>query len=159
MGYGDQYVDSFDDQYYQYLDEQEQKKKLDIKNFDKNYEKYKIPFNVVWKNGKVHKKLTIEKYGSGQQGVRIRNAVTGMSCPHLVGSSAEDLYFKVVDSTAHHGRNYPLMLFYDTPEQYENHQFVTVDTNVKKVWYEKCLAARKRFEMPILLDKKNIKKI
>lgn len=144
MGYGDQYVDSFDDQYYQYLDEQEQKKKLDIKNFDKNYEKYKIPFNVVWKDGKVHKTLTIEKYGSGQQGVRIRNAVTGMSYPHLVGSSAEDLYFKVIDSTARHGRNYPLILFYDTPEQYENHQFTTVLSATKERWYEKCLYARKK---------------
>lgn len=144
MVYDDQYINSFDDHYYQYLDEQEQKKKLDIKNFDKKYEKYKIPFNATWKDGKFHKTLTVEIYGSGQQGARIRNAVTGMSCSDLVGSSSEDLYFKVIDSTARHGRNYPLILFYDTPEQYENHQFVTVGTNVKEVWYEKCLAARKR---------------
>ena len=144
MVYDDQYINSFDDHYYQYLDEQEQKKKSDIKNLDKKYEKYKIPFNATWKDGKFHKTLTVEIYGSGQQGSRIRNAVTGMSCSDLVGSSSEDLYFKVIDSTARHGRNYPLILFYDTPEQYENHQFVTVGTNVKEVWYEKCLAARKR---------------
>jgi hypothetical protein len=144
MVYDDQYINSFDDPYYQYLDEQEQKKKLDIKNLDKKYEKYKIPFNATWKDGKFHKTLTVEIYGSGQQGARIRNAVTGMSCSDLVGSSSEDLYFKVIDSTARHGRNYPLILFYDTPEQYENHQFVKVGTNVKEVWYEKCLAARKR---------------
>jgi hypothetical protein len=144
MVYDDQYINSFDDPYYQYLDEQEQKKKLDIKNLDKKYEKYKIPFNATWKDGKFHKTLTVEIYGSGQQGARIRNAVTGMSCSDSVGSSSEDLYFKVIDSTARHGRNYPLILFYDTPEQYENHQFVKVGTNVKEVWYEKCLAARKR---------------
>mgnify|MGYP001004132962 FL=1 len=40
MVYDDQYINSFDDPYYQYLDEQEQKKKLDIKNLDKNYFKY-----------------------------------------------------------------------------------------------------------------------
>ena len=64
MVYDDQYINSFDDPYYQYLDEQEQKKKLDIKNLDKKYEKYKIPFNATWKDGKFHKTLTVEIYGS-----------------------------------------------------------------------------------------------
>ena len=62
----------------------------------------------------------------------------------MVGSAAEDLYFKVVDSSARSGRKDPLMLYYDTPEQYENHHFTTVETDVKELWYEKCLFARKR---------------
>jgi hypothetical protein len=114
------------------------------RNLDKNYEKHIIPFNDTWKDGKYHKTMTIENYGSGQQGTRIRNAVTGVRYPHLVGSSAEDLYFKVIDSTGRSGRKDPLILFYDTPEQYENHHFITVNPDVKENWYEKCLYARKR---------------
>ena len=111
------------------------------KNADKNYEKFTIPFNNTWKDGKFYKKVTIEVYGSGQQGTRIRNAVTGEIYSHLVGSADEDLYFKVVDSTARNGRKEPLMLYYFTPEQYENHYFTTVDLDVKELWYEKCVYA------------------
>jgi hypothetical protein len=114
------------------------------RNADKNYDKFTILFNNTWRDGKFHKKVTIELYGSGQQGSKIRNAVTGERYSHLVGSAAEDLYFKVVDSTARNGRKDPLMLYYDTPEQYENHHFTTVETDVKERWYEKCLYARKR---------------
>ena len=113
------------------------------RNADKNYEKYSILFNNTWRDGKFHKNITIENYGSGQQGSRIRNAVTGERYPHLVGSKNEDLYFKVIDSTGRSGRRNPIILFYDTPEQYENHHFITVGPDVKEIWYEKCLFSRK----------------
>jgi hypothetical protein len=120
------------------------KPKLLIKNADKHYAKYNVPFNKVWKDGKYYKTMAIENFGSGQQGSRIRNAVTGASYPHLVGKTDEDLYFKVIDSTGRYGKNAPLILFYDTPEQYENHRFTIVDTKTKERWYEKTLAARSR---------------
>ena len=113
------------------------------RNVDNNYEKYSILFNDTWRDGKFHKKITIEIYGSGQQGNRIRNAVTGERYPHMVGSVNEDLYFKVVDSSGRSGRRNPLIMFYDTPEQYENHHFTIVGSDVKENWYEKCLFTRK----------------
>jgi len=117
------------------------------RQFDKKYEKYTIQFNNTWKDGKYRKTVTIENYGSGQQGSRIRNAVTGERFNELVGSKFEDLYFKVVESTGRFNRRDPLILFYDTPDQYENHHFVTVNNLVKEKWYEKCLATRKRLQI------------
>jgi hypothetical protein len=38
-------------------------------------------------------------------------------------------------------------LFYDTPDQFENHHFVTVNPLTKEKWYEKCLATRKRLQI------------
>jgi len=111
---------------------------------DKKYEKYTIIFNKILKDGKFHKTVTIENYGSGQQGTRIRNAVTGDRYPHLIGSKAEDIYFKVIDSTGRFNRKDPLILFYDTPDQYENHHFTTVSNSVKENWYERCLDSRKK---------------
>ena len=117
------------------------------RNADKNYEKYSILFNNTWRDGKFHKNITIENYGSGQQGSRIRNAVTGERYPHLVGSKNEDLYFKVIDSTGRSGRRNPIILFYDTPEQYENHQLTKVSTEVKQNWLKKSLKAQQRLNM------------
>ena len=62
MVYDDQYINSFDDPYYQYLDEQEQKKKLDIKNLDKKAKfkpKRKLKFfkdRVLFKNSRINVK-------------------------------------------------------------------------------------------------------
>jgi len=116
------------------------------KKVDKYYEKYSVPFNDVWKDGKFYKKVNIENYGSGQVGTRIRNAVTGEKYSNLVGSIDEDLFFKVADASGRRGRMEPLMLYYDTPEQYENHHLTIVSQSIKEKWYEKCLEARKRVE-------------
>ena len=92
---------------------------------------------------------------------RIRNAVTGLwyrddhpKCKYLVGSVQEDIFFKVRISTGemevfsrnnHHRTNTtnPL-LFYDSPEQYERHQRMTLAQPLKEKWHEKhrrrCIA-------------------
>ena len=113
------------------------------KQLDTKYEKYTIPFNKTWKDGKFYKKVTIENYGSGQTGSRIRNAVTGQRYNYLVGDAEEDLFFKVVDATGRLGRKESLMLYYDSPEQYENHQFVILSQVIKEKWYEKFLEAKR----------------
>ena len=120
------------------------KKNATTKQLDHNYEKFSIPFYKTWKDGKYYKKITIEIYGSGQTGAKIRNAVTSQRYPYIVGSSDEDLFFKISDSTGRQGRKYPLILFYDSPEQYENQHFTTLDTDIKHRWQEKNLVARKR---------------
>lgn len=116
------------------------------RNMDHKYEKFKIPFNKTWKDGRFYKTITVEQYGSSQSGSRIRNAVTGQRYPYLVGSANEDLFFKVSDATGRKGRKYPLTLFYDTPEQYENHHFTSLNQDIKNAWQEKNLVARKRLQ-------------
>ena len=126
-----------------------------IKRLDKNYEKYSIPFNKIWTDGKYYKRITIENYGSGTQNTRIRNAVTGTRYNIMVGSSEQDLLFKVSDSTGRDGRREPLMLFYDSPDQYENHHFTSVSTEAKQQWFQRSrerelereLEAEKRLNM------------
>lgn len=114
------------------------------RKIDHNYEKFSIPFNKTWKDGRFYKTITIELYGSGQSGSRIKNAVTGQRYPYIVGSVDEDLLFKVSDATGRYGRKHPLTLFYDSPEQYENQIVTTISQDVKTMWQEKNLAARKR---------------
>ena len=109
---------------------------------DKLYQKHYKYLNDTWTDGKYYKRVTITSYGSGQIGSRIRNAVTGQSYLYLVGSKDEDHMFKVIDAVGRNGRKEPLFLFYDTPEQYENHQFIKLGQEVKEAWYKKNLAAR-----------------
>jgi hypothetical protein len=116
------------------------------RKIDRNYEKFVVPFNKTWNDGRYYKSIVVELYGSGQTDSRIRNAVTGKRCSYLVGSEAENLFFKVKDSTGRKGRKYPLVLFYDSPEQYENHHFTSVSQQIKNKWQEKQLDARKRMQ-------------
>ena len=124
------------------------------KRTDVNYVKYSLPFFDKWKDNRYYKYVMVECYGSGQQDSFARNAVTGLQytesnglpCTIKVGSSQQDLLFKVVDSTAFRGRNEPLVLFYDSPEQYETHFYGLrkVDESTKRCWHERQLEAQKR---------------
>jgi hypothetical protein len=97
------------------------------KFYDKNYERYTI---LVGKTA-----YTIENFGSGSHGSRIRNAVTGAFYTYLVGSTDEDKLFKVADSTGRNGRREPLMLFYTCPEEYEQHHMTTLSADMKNKWW------------------------
>ncbi len=122
-----------------------QKKTADaLKKLDKNYEKYTIPFHNTWTDGKYYKRITIENYGSGSCGTFIRNAVTGAKYNILVGSADESILFKVADATGHNGRKESLMLYYDSPEQFENHHFTSVSPQDKEKWHTRSLQAQKR---------------
>jgi hypothetical protein len=125
----------------------QQKAAYELKKLDNHYEKYSIPFNKIGSDGKFHKRITIENYGSKGTGTKIRNAVTGDIYTILVGSSDQDLLFKVVQASGRSGRREPLMLYYDSPEQYENHHFVTVDNDSKEQWLNRNLQARKRLNL------------
>lgn len=115
-----------------------------VKRIDKNYEKFSVPFNNTWTDGKYYKRITIENYGSGSHGTRIRNAVTGVYYDFIVGSADEDIFFKVTDATGRNGRNAPLMLYYDSAEQYENHHFTSVSPEIKQKWHDRSVEAQKR---------------
>jgi hypothetical protein len=117
-----------------------------IKKLDNLYEEYSVPFDKTWTDGKHYKRVTIEKYGSGLHGALIRNAVTGVRYNIIVGSAEQDILFKVTDSTGRGRRMEPLILFYDSPEQYETHHFglVSVSPKNKQDWLQRTLEFNKR---------------
>ena len=94
-------------------------------------------FHLIKRQSKDKKSHNVEIFVSGDQGSTIRNAISGSYCHgHRVGSKQEDLYFKVSISTCELGRE-SVVLFYDTPEQYERHMYVTVEPESKQAWLEK----------------------
>jgi hypothetical protein len=110
-----------------------------LKKLDKHYNKYTIPFHKRWTDGKYYKSVNIENYGSAHRGTLIRNAVTGLRYDILVGSKEESTLFKVTDATGYNGRKDPLTLFYDSPEQYEKHNFTNVSQETKQKWVRNAL--------------------
>ena len=71
---------------------------------------------------------------------KIVNAITGLryrdedpKCKYSVGSMEEDLLFKVCMSNGENGHD-PVLLFYDSPEQFEKHQYITLDQSIKEKW-------------------------
>jgi len=113
------------------------KKKSTIPAFQKlnnNYEKFSLTVKIDGKS-----RITIKNYGSGSQGSRIVNAVTGNKYNIKVGSAKENLLFKVIDATGFNGRKEPLMLYYDSPEQYEQHYFTNISPDTKQQWIQRAL--------------------
>ena len=112
------------------------RKKLfeDEKNIDKGYCKTSVYVG--------YKKVPVEYYHTNDNpGSVIRNAVTGIfETGYKVGKWQEDLFFKVGKLNGP-GRH---VLFYDSPEQYERHFFLTVDPAIKEQWESKALYARQR---------------
>lgn len=81
---------------------------------------------------------------------KIVNAVTGIryrhddpKCKYVVGSIQEDLFFKVSISNGENGQD-PVLLFYDSPEQYEKHQFTTLNQTIKEQWLNKKMVYIRR---------------
>jgi len=80
---------------------------------------------------------------------RIINAVTGRpyyvddddKCKYVVGSRQEHDLFSV-KMLSGIGQNRALF-FYDSPEQYERHQFIKVNENIKIKWADKNQTYRK----------------
>jgi len=90
-----------------------------------------------------YKKVHINLYGSGIMGTKIRNAVTGERYDYRVGSKEQDLFFSVALCTGENGMKESLSLFYDSPEQYENHMFQKIDMTAKGHWYYDCIKFKK----------------
>ena len=111
---------------------------IDLKKMDKNFYRINRKINLNWVDGKYYNKVTIEMYVSNKY---IRNAVTGIRYEDKVGSIYEDLYFKTALRNGEIGKEKGL-LFYDSPEQFEKHQYMLVDTKVKERWNNKNLAMR-----------------
>lgn len=99
---------------------------------------------ALTRDGKFYKNVTINMHGSGDSGTFIRNAVTGAVTNYVVGSKDQDLFYKVSMCTGLDREHKPVHLFYDSPTQYENHQFTIVSDEVKELWSERFLEAKER---------------
>jgi hypothetical protein len=108
----------------------------DLNKSKKNLYSFQKNVDAVWK-GKFYKSVKISYYGSGISGTRIRDAITGVHSKFIVGRYADESnFFKVVVATGQHPGG-PVHLFYNTPEEYENHQFVDLDATTKEKWYNR----------------------
>ena len=71
------------------------------------------------------------------------NAITNTPYKVRFGSKDEDSLFSVIIATGETGQT-PLILFYDTPEQYERHFFVNLSPKTKQCWHKKTMKHRIR---------------
>ena len=86
------------------------------------------------------KQSMIEYYSSGDIGSCITSATSGIKYKeYIVGSKHEDLFFKVSISNGEFVGKGSLTLFYDSPEQFEKHQYIELSLDVKQKWYEKYM--------------------
>jgi len=61
----------------------------EVKKTDVRYDKFTKELKRKWLDGKYYDKVTIEVFGSGETGSKIRNAVTGAKTPYIVGNRGE----------------------------------------------------------------------
>ena len=94
---------------------------------DKGYNKIKQKVDGKYKY--------IEYYKTpNRPGAIIRNAITGLYTNIMVGSLKEDLFYKVNNTVGQSDKNNPSVLFFDNPEQFEDHFYCTVNKSTKDKW-------------------------
>jgi len=104
------------------------------KNQIKNLFKIKRKINKLCNDNKFRNNIYLDLYSSDKY---IKNSISGMETPYKVNSKFEDLFFKVKFVNGEIKNKDNITFFYDSPEQFENHQFVTLNDNTKKNWKEK----------------------
>ena len=82
-----------------------------------------------------------------KQGVLIRDAITGHTNPFAVGTIAEDLFYSVLYTGQGRGTGTntgsgPILAFYESPAEYEKHNFTRLPASVKTRWEAKANSAR-----------------
>jgi hypothetical protein len=130
----DRFNPAIDDDHHS-IDSNKKRKGIEFERTgDKNYFVQYLPVNKEWKNGRYYRTVKLELFGSGQTGTFIRNAVTGNPTNFRVGSKDESMFFKVNDVRGVNGSKNPIQLYYDSPEQYENHFFTELPNYIKEEW-------------------------
>jgi hypothetical protein len=100
-------------------------------------------YNVIYRkmlNKKgVIKHMPLDIYTSCGTNSNIRDAETGAYYKSLVGSSDEDLYFKVILATGEcSSKNGSNTLFYSSPSHYMSHFKTHLTDDVVNNWQSKC---------------------
>ena len=104
---------------------------------------------VTLDNGKTKNKR-IRVFTSNGVGSRIRDAETGEYYANRVGSKDEDLFFKVSVATGEcNSSNGSNILFYCSPQHYENHLYTDVDPVLHAAWERKRDARLKELKKEI----------
>jgi hypothetical protein len=118
-----------------------QKKELNkMKVFDTDY--VSIYRSKTTSNGK-QKNVKIDLYVSGDIGSQIRNAETGQYYKYKVGTKEEDRLFKMKFSTGEiQTKSGNSVLFYDSPEQCENHLMEELSEDIKENWKNKQILVK-----------------
>jgi len=118
-----------------------------LKNKQPQKNKSKIFTRTITLNqdSKKNKTITINMHGSGDFGSYIKNAVTGIYTNHRVGTEADYLYFLVSDCTGMDKLNGPVHLYYNSPSEYEKHQFTTVDQAKKDEWFKRVNSIKDKY--------------
>lgn len=88
----------------------------------------------------IFQRVTIKAYASGLTGTFIINAVTGFTSNCKVGSKDEYLFYRVSISTGEGRNSQPIYLYYDSPEQYEEHYLTNADPLIKEQWNKRYKA-------------------
>lgn len=118
--------------------DQKNKKLFDeFKTTDRNYHSVKRDVN-----GKV---VSVELYDTSiTPGTRIRDATSGATHLNLkLGSSDEDLFFKVKIATGEKGFGQEAhTFFFESPEVYERYTGATVSQETKEKWLKKNIDAK-----------------
>lgn len=115
-----------------------------IQPIKKGYYKFKkLLNNKVYKIGFYETNTT--------PGSQIRNAITGCVCTnkyefYKVGSYLEDLFFKVCNTTIETGKRVPIIMFFNTPEEFEKHYKCVIKDDIKTNWKTKYEVAINRYE-------------
>ena len=95
-------------------------------------------------NGRNLKK-DIEYYSTGYNpGTFIRCPISGHRTTFRVGTKDENMFYSVVMATGYNGQKTPDHLYYSSPDEYEKHWNITLNTEEKQRWYTKNLAERVR---------------
>ena len=76
-----------------------------------------------------------------KQGALIRDAITGYTTSFVVGTIAEDLFYSVLYTGQGHDGG-PILAFYESPGEYEKHNFTRLPASVKTRWEMKANSAR-----------------
>ena len=86
-------------------------------------------------------KYNITVFETNSSNIYAMNAITNTPYKVKFGSKEEDSLFSVIIATGETGQT-PLILFYDTPEQYERHFFVDLTPETKQRWHKKTMKHR-----------------
>jgi len=81
-----------------------------------------------------YKKIKI--YESLNNG-KIRNAKSGLYYDYKVGTKDEDRFFSILVSVGNNNEKSGVLLFYNSPEEYEEHFYVNLNNKIKSSWYSR----------------------
>lgn len=115
------------------------------------YKKGEKGYHIIKRIGKGGEQTFFEFYETAIfPRTTIRNAVTGERYKgRYVGSSDENLFFKVINSSAELKNKDPFVLFYENPEQWERHNNdQKCPTSIKSRWDAKFKEEMKKRKKP-----------